>query len=262
MSEATIFLSVIEAYDRWSSFYDNYDNPMVFGANYAVQQLAEHVVGQDVIEFGCGTGRNLRAVSDCFESIGKKRVIAPLVPATPIVEARCFDMTGIHSIWLKHHGAAKLVGCDLSAGMLERARARDPELLLLRQDIKRPLPLADNSADLVLFSLTLEHVDDLITPLREASRLVRPTGKIALIEIHPFMSLGGVAAHFRDKETIVEMPTFPHGFSDYLNAAAEIGLRIGECREWRPRDFHGHIPNKVLKRGPDFPLLVEFSLRR
>ncbi|MBO0751714.1 MAG: hypothetical protein J2P53_06370 [Bradyrhizobiaceae bacterium] len=37
MSEATMFLPVIEAYDRWSSFYDDYDNPMVFGSRQAVQ---------------------------------------------------------------------------------------------------------------------------------------------------------------------------------------------------------------------------------
>jgi hypothetical protein len=30
--------------------------------------------------------------------------------------------------------------------------------------------------------------------------------------------------------------------------------------EWRPRDFCGPLPAKVLKRGSDFPLLVEFSL--
>lgn len=224
MSETTVFLPIAEAYDRWSSFYDSYDNPMVFGASQVVQRLAERVAGQDVVEFGCGTGRNL--------------------------------------LRLKQHGAANLVGCDLSAGMLDQARACDPALVLLQQDMTRPLPLADGSADLVLFSLTLEHVDDLAHPLREARRLLRAAGRIAVIEIHPFLSLGSVAAHFHDGGAIVEMPTFPHRFSDYLNATAEIGLHIAKCREWRPRDFHGPIPNKVLKRGPDFPLLVEFSLRR
>jgi malonyl-CoA O-methyltransferase len=224
MSETTIFLSIPDAYNRWSAFYDDYDNPMVFGAGQIVQKYAEHVAGQDVIEFGCGTGRNL---------------------------AR-----------LKHHGAAKLVGCDLSQGMLEQARACDPAFVLLQRDMTQPLPLADSSADFVLFSLTLEHVGDLVPPLREARHLLRPAGTIAVIEIHPFMSLGNIAAHFRDGGTIVEMPTFSHNFSDYINAISRAGLSITKCREWRPRDFQGPIPNKVLKRGPDFPLLVEFSLHR
>lgn len=223
MFETTVFLPVVEAYQRWSSFYDRYDNPMVFGASRIVERLAEYAAGQDVIELGCGTGRNLER--------------------------------------LKQKGAASLVGCDVSAGMLEQARARDAELTLFQQDMTKPLPLADGSADLILFSLVLEHVGDLASPLQEARRLLRPAGKIAIIEIHPFLSLGKVAAHFRDGRTVVQMPTFPHPFSDYINATARSGLTIAECREWLPRDFPPPVPDKVLKRGPDFPLLVEFSLR-
>jgi malonyl-CoA O-methyltransferase len=224
MSDAAVFLSVAKAYDRWSKFYDSYDNPMVFGADQIVQRLAEHVAGLDIIEFGCGTGRNL---------------------------AR-----------LKQGGAAKLVGCDLSQGMLEQARARDSELTLLQQDMLQPLPLADGSADLILFSLALEHVSDLASPLREARRLLRPAGKIIVIEIHPFLSLEKVAAHFRDDGMEVQMPTFPHRFSDYINAESTVDLTITECREWLPQDFQGPVPEKVFKRGPDFPLLVEFSFCR
>jgi malonyl-CoA O-methyltransferase len=224
MAEAAVFLPVIEAYDRWSSFYDSYDNPMVFGASRIVARLAERAAGRDIVEFGCGTGRNL---------------------------AR-----------LREHGASTLVGCDLSPGMLEKARARDPGFVLIQHDMMQPLPLADGSSDLVLFSLALEHIGDLVPPLREARRLLRSAGTITVIEIHPFLSLANVAAHFRDGETVVQMPVFPHRFSDYINAVAEAGLSMAECREWRPWDFGGQIPDKVLKRGPDFPLLVEFSLHR
>ncbi|MBY6242891.1 class I SAM-dependent methyltransferase [Methylosinus sp. Sm6] len=222
MPEPTIFLPVAEAYDRWSRFYDSYDNPLIFGVDQVIGLLAQTVAGKDVIEFGCGTGRNL--------------------------------------LQLKKHGAASLIGCDLSAGMLARAR-RDPELELLRHDIMQPLARPSASVDVVLFSLTLEHVADIAPPLREARRLLRPSGTILLIEIHPFMSMGNVGAHFRDGDDVVQMPTFPHAFSDYLNTAASVGLRVAKCREWRPRDFRGPLPAKVLKRGSDFPLLVEFSLR-
>lgn len=54
-----VFLPVAAAYDRWSAFYDAHDNPMVSVAAHVVGAL-DNVPGQDVIEFGCGTGRNLR----------------------------------------------------------------------------------------------------------------------------------------------------------------------------------------------------------
>jgi malonyl-CoA O-methyltransferase len=73
---------------------------------------------------------------------------------------------------------------------------------------------------------------------------------------------GGVSAHFQDNGGEVRMPTYPHRFCDYLNAFAGAGLRLNACREWRPRDFGSPAPLKALKRGPDFPLVVEFSAVR
>lgn len=224
MSETTIFLTLADAYDRWSAFYDQYDNPMVFAARQIVHGLAKSVAGKTVVEFGCGTGYNLQL--------------------------------------LKQSGAKSVAGCDLSAGMLAAARKRDPELRLFHQDMTEPLPLADGVADLVLFSLALEHNAALAPALRQAKRLLSPEGSIVLIEIHPFLSLSNVVAHFRDEGTVVTMPTFPHRFCDYLSAAVECGLSVSACREWRPRDFDGPVPDKLLKRGRDVPFVVEFALRR
>jgi len=213
---------VDEAYDRWSLFYDAYDNPLVFAASQVMERMAERVVGLDVFEFGCGTGRNLAL--------------------------------------LKRAGAARLAGCDFSAGMLARARKANPDLALLQHDITLPLPLDLGSTDLALFCLTLEHIGNLEPALRDAARLVRRGGSIVIVEIHPFLALLDVAAHFYDGATLVEMPTFPHSFSEYLTAAADAGLRVSECREWRPRDLRQPVPTKLLKRGPDIPILVELTL--
>lgn len=221
----SVFLSVAEAYDRWSSFYDAYDNPMVFMASEIVRRsLAPIVAGRDVFEFGCGTGRNLAA--------------------------------------LEAASASSMTGCDLSEGMLHAARAKSPNLRLFRHDMsKSPAPgIADDSADLVLFSLTLEHLESLDAPLAEARRIVRPSGRVAVIEIHPFLSLSGLAAHFDDGDEEVRMPAFAHQFQDYLPAFRRAGLRVDACREWRPADAGNPPPLQGLKRGPLFPLTLEFQL--
>lgn len=217
-----VHLSVVEAYDRWAGGYDAYDNNMVRMAARAVDDLAAEVRGKAVLEFGCGTGRNLEA--------------------------------------LKAAGAGRLAGLDLSSGMLEQARARDPAFELHRQDMAAAAPFADGGFDLVLFCLTLEHVADIATPLKEARRVVKTGGQVVVIEIHPFLSLGGLAAHFAHDGDVVRMPTVAHGFADHLNAFAEAGLIVRACREWRPRDFGDPVPERLLKRGPDTPYVVEFRL--
>lgn len=182
------------------------------------------VTGMDVFEFGCGTGRNLVA--------------------------------------LKAAGAASVGGCDLSEGMLAAARRREPALDVFRHDMNAPLPVAIGAADIVLFSLTLEHIADLAPPLGEARRLLKPGGRIVVIEIHPLLSLAGVVAHVSIDGEDIGMPTFPHQLADYLSAFAALKLEVASCREWRPRDLAGPLPAKVLKRGPDQPMVVSFSLSR
>jgi malonyl-CoA O-methyltransferase len=218
----TLHLSVAEAYDRWAASYDGYDNPMVFGATRIVAELASASAARRIFEFGCGTGRNLQAFAEA--------------------------------------GGAEFAGCDLSAAMLAAAEKRCPGALLFLQDMATPIPLPDGWADRVLFSLTLEHVEDVVAPLREARRLLRPGGRIDIVEIHPHLALDGVGAHFEEGGQVVTMPTVPHTFASYLNAFSEAGLHVCNCREWRPADFGSDLPAKVVKRGQARPLLVQFSL--
>jgi malonyl-CoA O-methyltransferase len=221
VSDDSLFLSVEEAYDRWAPIYDAYDNPMVCMASEIVERSTEPVAGLRVFEFGCGTGRNL-------ETFSRK-------------------------------GAASVSGCDLSSGMLALA-ARRGNWPLLRHDMREPVPLPNHSFDLVLFCLTLEHLSDLHAPLADARRLLRPDGRIHIVEIHPFMSLTGAAARFTDARSDVRMPTVPHQFDAYLNAFAKVGLVVRRCREWRPVDVGNPRPLQSLRRGPDFPLTLEFVL--
>lgn len=224
MLENTVHMPVANAYDRWSQSYDGYDNPMVHGARHVLATQSHAFMGRAVFEFGCGTGANLLAAL--------------------------------------RMGAASVGGCDLSPGMLARAREKFLGQPLLEHDMTRPLPLPGGSIDCALFCLSLEHVAEPAAPLREAARLLAPGGHAEIIEIHPFASLGGVAAHFQDKNQTVVMPTFAHSFADHLNAFEAAGLHVTACHEWRAQDFGAAATPKMLKRGKLHPLLVHFSLRK
>jgi len=223
MSRTIVHLSVAEAYDRWAGLYDTYDNPILFVAGHAVATLSGSVVGKQVFEFGCGTGRNLAA--------------------------------------LKAFGAAGLAGCDLSDGMLAEARRRDRAFDVTCQDMSRPVAHPDGTADIVLFCLSLEHVPDLLPPLREARRLLRPGGEIMIVEIHPALSAQGVAAHFSVDGCEMRMPTFPHSLKDYARAFDALGLSVTRRRDWRPAELTGPVPPKVLKHGRHTPLVLQVTVR-
>jgi ubiquinone/menaquinone biosynthesis C-methylase UbiE len=70
--------------------------------------------------------------------------------------------------------------------MVELCRARVPLGTFRVHDLAEPLAwLPDESVDLVLFALALEHVDDRPRALAELQRVLRPGGALVLSRMHP-----------------------------------------------------------------------------
>jgi len=81
--------------------------------------------------------------------------------------------------------AARLTGVDLSPEMLARARARADELgraVDLRTGDAQQLEFPAASFDTVVFSLALCSIPDDAAAVREAKRVLRPAGRLLLIE--------------------------------------------------------------------------------
>ncbi|MCC6849438.1 MAG: ubiquinone/menaquinone biosynthesis methyltransferase [Deltaproteobacteria bacterium] len=76
----------------------------------------------------------------------------------------------------------RVVGVDVSAGMLREARARRLGCGLVRADALA-LPLADASIDAVVSGFALRNFVDLRAALAESARVLRPGGRIALLEV-------------------------------------------------------------------------------
>jgi demethylmenaquinone methyltransferase / 2-methoxy-6-polyprenyl-1,4-benzoquinol methylase len=76
-------------------------------------------------------------------------------------------------------GGLRPVGADLSMGMLANARTRAP---LVQADVLR-LPVPDHVADGVTCGFALRNLVDLGAFLAELARVVRPGGRIALLEV-------------------------------------------------------------------------------
>jgi ubiquinone/menaquinone biosynthesis C-methylase UbiE len=132
-------------YDRVAGIYDLYTAPMeALGTSRARQRLFGRATG-NILELGVGTGLNL-----------------PYYPAE-----------------------ARLTGIDVSSRMLDRARGRAVRLgravELEVADIQN-LPYPDDSFDTVTAACVFCSVDDPVRGLREAARVLRPTGELLLCE--------------------------------------------------------------------------------
>lgn len=202
---------VSRAYDRWAHQYDTDANRTRDLDAHVLRTIGVRIEGRDVLELGCGTGKN--------------------------------------TAWLA--GAARsIVALDFSAGMLARARdrVRDAHVRFMAHDIRDPWPLADGSADFVVGNLVLEHVQDLASVYHQAARVLRRGGELLFCELHPERQRLGGQAHFTDARdgAVVVVPAFRHTVPELVNGGIAAGLRLAQLGEWAEEGAGADSPPRLL----------------
>jgi demethylmenaquinone methyltransferase/2-methoxy-6-polyprenyl-1,4-benzoquinol methylase len=152
--------SVRTMFDRIAPVYDVMNHVMTAGLDVRWRRLAAAAAvrsGDRVLDAACGTGD--LAIAD-----------------------------------LKA-GAGKVTGLDFSAKMLERARTKHAAIEWVQGDMLA-LPFADETFDAATVGFGVRNVENLELGLRELRRVLRPGGRLAILEItqprgamRPFYSL-------------------------------------------------------------------------
>ncbi len=189
---------VAAAYNVWADVYDAQANATRDLDARTLQGQDPSLFRGDVLEAGCGTGKNTE--------------------------------------WLAPR-ARSLLALDASEEMLKRARTRPgvKHVRFIQHDLREPWPARSSSHDTVTCNLVLEHIEDLSFVFSEARRVLRPGGSFFVCELHPFRQLQGKQAHFVNPETgsIQNVRSYLHDISDYLNAALDAGLVLVRARDCR-----------------------------
>ena len=134
--------------------------------------------------------------------------------------------TGDLAVALRAAGA-DVVGCDFSEEMLERARRKEPSARFEWADALA-LPYEDDSFDAATVGFGARNFSDLGKGLREMARVVRPGGRVVVLEI-----------------TTPQKPPLSTFFSLWFDRAVPaLGRLAGD------EDAYSYLPSSV-KRFPD-----------
>jgi demethylmenaquinone methyltransferase/2-methoxy-6-polyprenyl-1,4-benzoquinol methylase len=101
-------------------------------------------------------------------------------PGDRVLDACCG--TGDLAVAALHAGAGAVVGLDFAERMLERARMKEPAVEWVQGDVLA-LPFEDASFDAATVGFGVRNVEDLEAGVRELRRVLRPGGRLAILEI-------------------------------------------------------------------------------
>jgi len=207
-------MSVQEAYNQWSATYDTDLNLTRDLDRLVTENILLKLKFNSAIEIGCGTGKNTLLLSQIAEIV--------------------------HAM-------------DFSLSMIQRAKEKlqADNVTFSISDITKAWPCSNQSADLVVCNLVLEHVESLSFIFSEAFRCLVKGGKFLICELHPYRQYQGTKANFQGECGKVEIPAFVHNISDFFAAGRSCGFTVREFQEW----WHTQDSNKL-------PRLVSFVLEK
>lgn len=193
------------AYNNWANQYDSGTNKTRDLEAAALQENLNTIDFRSCLEIGCGTGKNTE--------------------------------------WLLTR-ADEILAIDLSPGMLAKARAKiaGQKVKFLQADLKKEWSFVDKKYDLAVFSLVLEHIENLDNVFENAAKSVKTGGYIYIGELHPFKQYSGTKARFETEEGIQVVDCYNHHLSDFTSAARNSGFEIANLNEYFDEDDRTSLP--------------------
>jgi len=201
-------MKIKEDYDTWSKTYDQEENKTRDLEKSAGQCILEPLKFKDVLELGCGTGKN--------------------------------------TAWI-HKQAKNIIAVDFSPKMLEIARKNisSKNVKFIEADINNTWSFISSPADLITCSLILEHVKDLNFIFSQAHKNLSSAGILYICELHPFKQYEGSKASFKTGGKLIDLITFVHHISDYTGAAESNNFKLINLKEWFDDDNKNKIPRLI-----------------
>ena len=178
-------MSLQDPYRRIAGIYDRVIEPMQGGVRRIALEVIRPQPGWRVLDVGCGTGTGMASY----------------------VEAGC-----------------TVVGVDVSAAMLEKAKARLGNRAELHLTDGDTLPFESQTFDLVAISMALHEVtaDERTKLVAEMARVTRPEGRLLFVDFR-FGSLRGWRGPvFRALSVVIER--FSGHYSGYRSFKASHGV--------------------------------------
>lgn len=186
---------IIDKYNAWAYQYDNNINPTRDLDKTVTRKSLSNIDFYKVLELGCGSGKNTE--------------------------------------WLITK-ADKLVGLDFSKNMLDLARnkVKTDKVTFINADLNENWPINDNSFDLAVTNLTLEHIEALDHFFNSLFMKLTQGGKCFVCELHPQKQLSGSKAQFEENGSEIELDVYYHSELEYIESAEKAGFNLIAKKDW------------------------------
>jgi ubiquinone/menaquinone biosynthesis C-methylase UbiE len=201
-------MNVKQGYKIWADQYDTNINKTRDLEAISLRSSLADIKFDNCLEIGCGTGKN-----------------------TEYLLTKANQVTAI----------------DFSDEMLAKARQKinADNVQFIQADIQNEWSFATKLYDLVIFSLVLEHIENLNDIFKKVSNVISAKGLVYIGELHPFKQYSGTKARFSTDDGEQTVTCFTHHLSDFTLVAKNNSFDILDIVEYFDNNDKTLIPRII-----------------
>jgi len=190
-----------DAYNIWASAYDSQpDNLMLALDGEIFSDLIKDIIVKEkiIVDVGCGTGRHWKKIID--------------------------------------NDCKKIIGYDVSEGMLAMLQKKFPEAETHKLNSNSLFGLEDESIDIIISTLAIAHIENIEEAFKEWDRVLKPGGDIIITDYHPEALSKGGNRTFKYNNQLIAV-------KNYIHSVANVKEITGQLH-WQAKRF---IEKKIDK---------------
>jgi len=183
--------SAHSAYNLWANAYDAQSGNLMLAWDEEIFSLLLNdlnLQNKIIADVGCGTGRHWQKISN----LRPKR----------------------------------LIGFDVSEGMLKMLKQKFPEADVHHLKDEHLNEVAYHSCDFIFSTLTIAHIENAETALREWEHILKPGGEMIITDYHPTALEKGGKRTFKYNGKTMVVKNYVHSIAKIKNIARQLDLEV------------------------------------
>ncbi len=185
-----------KAYDIWAEDYDSeVDNLVLKKEDEIFSSLMKDINLNDkiILDYGCGTGRNLKRLSS--------------------------------------FNVRKIIACDISPKMLSQLKIKFQGIETYLLDTNTFPPIKGGSIDFIISTLVAAHIKDLNKLFFEWKRILQNGAFIFISDLHPDILSNGGKRTFNKKNKVYEIKNYVHTIEEIKMLCRNSNFEVTEYSE-------------------------------
>jgi ubiquinone/menaquinone biosynthesis C-methylase UbiE len=221
-----------QAYNRWADSYDSQPDNLMLALDEELFStlLNDFDIRNTVIaDIGCGTGRHWNRIYE--------------------------------------QSPAKLIGYDVSEGMLGMLRKKFPQAETHQLTGNQLEGLKSNSCDLVISTLTIAHISNAEVAIKEWCRVLKPGGHLIITDYHPVALEKGAKRTFTSAGKTVAIVNHIHPIKKITAIAKQLQLfelrLIEKCIDETMKPFYEkQRASHIFEAWKGVPIIYGIHLKK